>query len=297
MVDGRTEEIPTGESTPRELWADIGALKVRYLDWGGDGPPLLALHGLASSANWYDIVARLLRDRYHIYAPDQRGHGQTTSAPDGYDWKTLSDDLAGMLDHIGLDQVAVMGHSWGGNVATNFAADHPGRVSRLIMIEGGFLDGRLFPGATWESFSHRVRPRDVTGNREEFLDRLRNQLGAIWNGEVERIVQTMVYEDEDGQIQDILRPENHAQVIRAMWDEPASVTMPRIECPTLMIAAGPTPERAGSEFAETRRRMVDAAEKNLKNGRVHWIPETIHDIGYHKPQELARVVDDFLSEK
>ncbi|MCH7841228.1 MAG: alpha/beta hydrolase [Chloroflexi bacterium] len=297
MVDGRTEEIPTGESTPRELWADIGALKVRYLDWGGDGPPLLALHGLASSANWYDIVARLLRDRYHIYAPDQRGHGQTTSAPDGYDWKTLSDDLAGMLDHIGLDQVAVMGHSWGGNVATNFAADYPGRVSRLIMIEGGFLDGRLFPGATWESFSHRVRPRDVTGNREEFLDRLRNQLGAIWNGEVERIVQTMVYEDEDGQIQDILRPENHAQVIRAMWDEPASVTMPRIECPTLMIAAGPTPERAGSEFAETRRRMVDAAEKNLKNGRVHWIPETIHDIGYHKPQELARVVDDFLSEK
>ena len=297
MVDGRTEEIPTGESTPRELWADIGALKVRYLDWGGDGPPLLALHGLASSANWYDIVARLLRDRYHIYAPDQRGHGQTTSAPDGYDWKTLSDDLAGMLDHIGLDQVAVMGHSWGGNVATNFAADYPGRVSRLIMIEGGFPDGRLFPGATWESFSHRVRPRDVTGNREEFLDRLRNQLGAIWNGEVERIVQTMVYEDEDGQIQDILRPENHAQVIRAMWDEPASVTMPRIECPTLMIAAGPTPERAGSEFAETRRRMVDAAEKNLKNGRVHWIPETIHDIGYHKPQELARVVDDFLSEK
>ena len=297
MVDGRTEEIPTGESTPRELWADIGALKVRYLDWGGDGPPLLALHGLASSANWYDIVARLLRDRYHIYAPDQRGHGQTTSAPDGYDWKTLSDDLAGMLDHIGLDQVAVMGHSWGGNVATNFAADYPGRVSRLIMIEGGFLDGRLFPGATWESFSHRVRPRDVTGNREEFLDRLRNQLGAIWNGEVERIVQTMVYEDEDGQIQDILRPENHAQVIRAMWDEPASVTMPRIECPTLMIAAGPTPERAGSEFAETRRRMVAAAEKNLKNGRVHWIPETIHDIGYHKPQELAQVIDDFLSEK
>ncbi|MCI0800773.1 MAG: alpha/beta fold hydrolase, partial [Chloroflexi bacterium] len=56
----------------------MGALKVRYLDWGGDGPPLLALHGLASSANWYDIVARLLRDRYHIYAPDQRGHGQTT---------------------------------------------------------------------------------------------------------------------------------------------------------------------------------------------------------------------------
>jgi pimeloyl-ACP methyl ester carboxylesterase len=292
LVDGRAAGSP-----PEELWADIGDLKVRYLDWDGEGKPLLALHGLASSAHWYDIVAPLLRDRFHIYAPDQRGHGQTTAAPSGYDWKTLSEDLVGLLAHIGLDQVAVMGHSWGGNVATNFAANFPDRVSRLIMIDGGFLDGRLFPGASWEAFSQRVRPRDVTGNREEFLERLRNQLGAIWNEEVERIVQTMVYEDEDGQIQDILRPENHAQTIRAMWDEPASVTMPRILCPTLIVPAGPTPERAGTEFAEVRRRMVEAAEKGLKNGLVHWIPETIHDIGYHKPQELAQVIGDFLSEE
>ena len=284
-------------ASSQELWAEIGELKVRYLDWGGSGEPLLALHGLASSAHWYDIVAPMLQERYHIYAPDQRGHGQTTSAPNGYDWQTLSDDLARLLDHIGLNQVAVMGHSWGGNVATNFAANYPDRVKRLIMIDGGFLDGRLFPGASWEAFSHRVRPRDVTGNREEFLERLRNQLGVIWNGEIERIVQTMVYEDQDGQIQDILQPENHAQVIRAMWDEPASVTMPRIQCPTLVVPAGPTPERAGTEFAETRRRMVDAAEKNLKDGRVYWVPETIHDIGYHKPHELAQVIGDFLAEE
>jgi pimeloyl-ACP methyl ester carboxylesterase len=289
-------EVKAGGITPSEHWADIGDLKVRYLDWGGDGPPLLALHGLASSAHWYDIVAPMLRDRYRIIAPDQRGHGQTTNASSGYDWKTLSDDLAGLLDHVGLREVAVMGHSWGGNVAINLAANFPELVKRLIMIDGGFLDGRMIPGATWESFSQRLRPRDVTGNREEFLGRLRNQMGSIWSIELERIVQTMVYEDENGQIQDILRPENQAQVIRAMWDDPASKTIPRIECPTLVVPAGPSPERAGTEFAETRRQMVAAAEKNLKNGRVHWIPETIHDIGYHKPQELAQVIGDFLAE-
>ena len=288
--------MASAASSSREIWAELGELRVRYLDWRSDGEPLWALHGLASSAHWYDIVAPMLQDRYHIYAPDQRGHGQTTSAPTGYDWQTLSDDLARLLDHIGLDQVSVMGHSWGGNVATNFAANYPDRVKRLIMIDGGFLDGRLFPGASWEAFSHRVRPRDVTGNRQEFLDRLRNQLGVIWNSEIERIVQTMVYEDQEGQIQDILQPENHAQVIRAMWDEPASMTMPRIQCPTLIVPAGPTSERAGTEFAETRRRMVDAAENNLKDGRVYWIPETIHDIGYHKPEELAQVIGDFLAE-
>ena len=291
MVDGNTKG-----STPIELWADIGDLKVRYLDWGGDGPPLLALHGLASTAHWYDIIVPMLQERHRVIAPDQRGHGQTTNAPSGYDWKTLSDDMAGLLDHIGLDKVAVMGHSWGGNVATNFAANHPSRVNRLIMIDGGFFDGRIFPGATWESFSQRLRPRDVTGNREEFLERLRNQMGAIWNDELQRIVLTMVYEDENGQIQDILRPENQAQVIRAMWDDPASVTLPKIECPTLIVPAGPAPERADSEFAEMRRRMVEAAEQKLKDCQVRWIPETMHDIGYHKPRELAQVIDDFLAE-
>ena len=292
LANGQTDS--TG---PTEAWARIGELDVRFLDWGGDGPPVLALHGLASSAHWYDIVAPLLRDRFRIVVPDQRGHGQTTNAPAGYDWGTLSDDLAGLLDELELPTVSVVGHSWGGNVAINFAANYPDRVESLVMIDGGFLNGRLMPDATFESWAHRVRPRDVSGDREEFLGRLRTQMGAIWTSELERIVLTMVYEDDQGMIQDILRPENHAQVIRAMWDEPSSDTLPRIKCPTLIVPAGPAPDRADSEFAVMRRTMVEAAAKALENGRVRWIPETMHDIGYHKPVELAQVVGEFLAER
>ena len=287
---------------PAEKWARVNGLDMRYLDWGGDGEPLLALHGLASSAHWYDIVARLLRHRYRIIAPDQRGHGQTTQAPSGYDWHTLSGDLAALLDHVSAEitgfgqPVAALGHSWGGHVVSNFAAHYPDRVRRIVMIDGGFLDGRLFPEPTWEAFSDRLRPRNVTGDREEFLNRLREQMDGWWNSEIERIVQTMVYEDENGQIQDILRPQNQAQVIRAMWDDPCSSTLPQVQCPTLLIAAGPVPERANSDFAQLRSRMVGAAEATLPNGRAHWIPETVHDIGYHKPEELARVILEFLEE-
>ena len=287
---------------PTEKWAKVNGLDMRYLDWGGNGEPLLALHGLASSAHWYDIVARLLRDKYRIIAPDQRGHGQTTQAASGYDWHTLSDDLAALLAHVSAEipgfgqPVAALGHSWGGHVVSNFAAHYPDRARRIVMIDGGFLDGRLFPEPTWEAFSDRLRPRNVTGDREEFLNRLREQMAGWWNSEIERIVQTMVYEDEDGQIQDILRPQNQAQVIRAMWDDPCSSTLPRVRCPALMIAAGPLPERANSDFAQLRNRMVGAAEAALPNGRAHWIPETVHDIGYHKPEELARVIREFLDE-
>ena len=281
---------------PTEAWVELGDINMRYLDWGGDGPPVMALHGLASSAHWYDIVAPLLRNDFRIVAPDQRGHGQTTQAPSGYDWATLSKDVSGLMDHLGIPQAAVLGHSWGGHVASGLAAYSPERVSRVVMIDGGFLNGHLWPTGTWEEFSETLRPRNVTGDREEFLERLRTQLADCWSDELERVVQTMVYEDEDGQIQDILRPDNHYQVLQSMWNEPPSAILPRMSCPSLIVAAGPRPDRANSEFSRRRQIMVAAAEKDLKNGRVHWVPDTIHDIGYHKPQELARLISEFLRE-
>ena len=106
----------------------------------------------------------------------------------------------------------------------------------------------------------------------------------------------MVYEDDEGQIQDILRPDNHAQVIRAMWDEPPSAVLPRITCRTLIVPARPSAARAGSEFAMMRVELVEAAARALNDCRIHWIPDTTHDIGYHKPQELAQVIREFLAE-
>jgi len=279
---------------PVEHWADVGDLRMRYLDWGGDGPPVMALHGLASSSHWYDIVVPLLRNHYRIIAPDQRGHGQTTQATTGYDWATLSGDVARLMDHLGMDKAAVLGHSWGGNVATNMAALYPDRVNRVVMIDGGFLGGKNSRDTNWEEFSQRVRPRDVSGKREEFLDRLRVQLADCWSDDLERIVQTMVYEDAEGQIRDILHPDNHAQVIRAMWDQPPSTVLPLITCPAMIVAAGPRPDRAGSDFSIRREEMVTAAAGFLKDVQVHWIPNTIHDIGYHKPVELAGLIKIFI---
>lgn len=280
---------------PEEKWADVRDLRMRYLDWGGDGPPALALHGLASSAHWYDIVAPLLRDQFRVVAPDQRGHGQTTQADSGYGWHSVASDAVELLDVLGIDKAIVFGHSWGGNVAVSAAAHFPERVKALVMIDGGFFSPQMLPGASWEAFSQRLAPRDVSGTRAEFLGRISGQLAMCWNDEIERIVQTMVYE-KDGQIYDILRPENQAQVIRAMWDDPASDAWPCVKCPALIVPAGPPPERANTEFALNRRRMVNMAADAIPNCRVNWIPETIHDIGYHKPEELAEAILDFIDD-
>ena len=102
------------ESTPQSGTAAIGDLHVHYLDWGGSGEPLLALHGLASSGHWYRRVAPFLSADYRIVAPDQRGHGATTQAPTGYDWQTLAEDAIRLMDYFGIQRAPVLGHSWGG---------------------------------------------------------------------------------------------------------------------------------------------------------------------------------------
>jgi pimeloyl-ACP methyl ester carboxylesterase len=279
---------------PEEHWTTIGELRVRYLDWGGDGAPVMLMHGLASSAHWYEMVASRLRDKYRLFAADARGHGQTTQASSGYDWETLAADAVGLMDQLSVERAAVFGHSWGATAALNVAARFPERVYALGLIDGGA--GRSGgPREPWETVKARVRPRDVSGTREQFLDRLRHQLSFCWNDQIERIVQTMVYEDQEGQIQDILRPDNHLQVMQAMWEEPTSRLYGNITCPTAIIPAGPTPERANSERALQKQAGVEAASRAIPHCRVCWIPETVHDIGYHKPDELARVMDEFLS--
>ena len=284
----------TSRQAPAENWSTIGDLRVRYLDWGGDGPPVVLLHGLASSAHWYDLIAPHLREQYRLIAPDQRGHGQTTQATGGYDWATLTQDAVGLMGHLELDRVAVFGHSWGATVALNVAAQHPDRAYALGLLDGG-TSRDTEDNTSWEEVRARVRPRDVSGTREQFLDRLRVQLSFCWNDEIERIVQTMVYEDEDGQIQDILRPENHIQVMRAMWEDPASLAYPTVSCPTIIIPAGPMPERANSERALVKQQRVAAAAEAIADCQVRWIPETVHDIGYHKPEEVAGVMREFLA--
>ena len=285
-----------GDRQPAANTIALGELDVHCLDWGGDGAPMLALHGLASSGHWYRRLAPYLYADYRIIAPDQRGHGATTQAPSGYDWQTLSEDAVRLMDHFGIERAVVLGHSWGGHVSSNLAMRFPDRVSRLVMIDGGFQDGTLLPEPTWEAFKQRLAPRLVAGTRAEYLAQLRANLSFCWGDDLAEIALTMVYEGADGQMRDILRPENHAQVLETMWGEPPSAVLPRVSVPALVVAAGPRPERAASSFSRQREIAVAAAERALPNGRIHWIPETIHDIGYDKPGELASVIRGFLAE-
>jgi pimeloyl-ACP methyl ester carboxylesterase len=268
-------------------------------EWGPGSPsgiPVVALHGLASSSRWYDLVAPLLADTHRIVAPDQRGHGRSEHPSTGYDWQSLAADVVGLMEAVGLDRPAVLGHSWGGYVALALAAKFPRSVSRVVLVDGGFMDWTRWPGAHREWFDNLLQPRRVTGDREEYLASQRAHLADSWSQELEPIVMSMVHTGEDGQVRDILDPANHAQVLDALWTEPPSTMFRRVECPVLVVPAGPGGRSAGSQFARMREEMAEAAQAAIADCRVQWVPDTIHDIGYDKPAELSEILRLFLAE-
>ncbi len=110
------------------------------LDSGGDGPPLLALHGTFGRS---DIFARLAADLapdWRVIAPDQRGHGRSPRGGD-FSRRAFVDDAAALAASLATGPVAVLGHSLGGLNAYQLAAHHPDLVRALVVVDNGAVTG------------------------------------------------------------------------------------------------------------------------------------------------------------
>jgi pimeloyl-ACP methyl ester carboxylesterase len=126
--------VSVSTHSPVRASLDLGGRRLSYLDFGGPGRPLLALHGhLDQGAMWSELAAALGPD-WRVIAPDQRGHGQSDRAPD-YSRDGYISDAAALLAHLDVRQVVALGHSLGGLNAFQLAARHPHLVSALIIEE------------------------------------------------------------------------------------------------------------------------------------------------------------------
>jgi len=131
-------------------------LKLQLWDWGQEGkPPLILVHGGMDHARNWDFVARRLRERYHVYAMDLRGHGNSQWAPGAqYGVPEHVLDLSSLAEAIGRFPLTLAGHSLGGAICLLYAGIYPDRVERVIAIEG------LMPPPAHRSFrpaSERLR--------------------------------------------------------------------------------------------------------------------------------------------
>jgi pimeloyl-ACP methyl ester carboxylesterase len=113
-------------------------LKLQFWDWGQNGKPTLILvHGGLDHARMWDWVARALREHFHVYAMDLRGHGNSAWAPGAlYTIAEHTLDLAALADIIDDFPIYLVGHSLGGIITLTYSGIYPDRVRKAIAIEG-----------------------------------------------------------------------------------------------------------------------------------------------------------------
>lgn len=124
--------VATSVAGLQDVTADVGGVRLRYLA-GGDGPPLLLLHGLGGGAlNWVELLPSLLR-RYRVIAPDLPGHGGSAPLARPPDMAAYADTVAALLHHERAVPALVAGHSFGGLVALRLAQRRPELVRGLLL--------------------------------------------------------------------------------------------------------------------------------------------------------------------
>jgi pimeloyl-ACP methyl ester carboxylesterase len=111
----------------------------------GTGPAVLLLHGLGCHHGTWDPVIDTLAKRYTVIAPDLLGHGQSDKPRADYSLGGYANGMRDLLTLLGIDKVTVVGHSFGGGVAMQFAYQFPERTERMVLVASGGLGPEVSP--------------------------------------------------------------------------------------------------------------------------------------------------------
>ncbi len=276
---------------PADCFVSVNGNSLHYRDWGGNGQPIVLVHGLASNCRIWDLVAPILAEEFRVIALDQRGHGQSFKPDEGYDFATVVSDLDGVIDALGLPNPIIVGHSWGGDVALEYDIAYPGKARGLCFIDGGTIEISGRADWTLDDAKREMAPPLWTGvTIEAFRARLRSRSIAMDNPHIEDIVLANFDVQDDGTIASRLSRENHFRIIEALWDHRPSELYPNVRCPVLLMPA----RQKGDDSPQARRfrreESIARAESLLPKGKTVWMEDSIHDVPIQRPQLVASTI-------
>lgn len=117
---------------------DVNGIQLAY-ERRGQGSPLVLIHGYPLDHHLWDEVTPLLEDTFDVILPDLRGFGDSTTIDSSFSMDDLASDMAGLLDQVGIQRAAIVGHSMGGYVALAFTRLYPDRVRGLGLVSSQVL--------------------------------------------------------------------------------------------------------------------------------------------------------------
>ncbi|TDC32770.1 alpha/beta hydrolase [Micromonospora sp. 15K316] len=275
---------------------DVGPVRLRVRH-GGSGPPVVLLHGHPRTHATWHRVAPLLAERHTVICPDLRGYGGSTAPPDtadhsSYAKRAMAADVVALLDALGHERAAVIGHDRGCYVAMRTALDHPDRVSRLGVLDGVPIGEALaradarFAARWWHWF--------FLGQLDKPAERIINADPDAWYGGSPERMGAQAYADYRRAIHDPATVHAMCEDYRAglgpdrAADEADRAAGRRIGCPVLFVWSerDDLVELHGDPAAIWRRWADDLRVASVDSG---------HHMAEEAPEQLVGVLADFLA--
>ena len=271
--------------------ADLGDVRLHYVT-AGQGFPVVLLHGWPQSwYEWRHVMKDLARD-YMVIAPDLRGLGDSSRPLDGYDKKTIGNDIWRLLQRLGIGSFYLVGHDWGGPTAYAIAAAHPDAVKKLVILDVAIPgDGSANisqGGRRWHHAFHQTAdlPEALVAGRED-----------IYFGWFYRNYGHRPDAIPEADIAEYLRVYRQPGALRAGFsyyraipqdtaDNEAIAARFRLPMPVLALG-GDSGWGRRMEVVESLRRLADDVQGGVIADCGHWMPE-------EQPEELLRRMRSFF---
>jgi pimeloyl-ACP methyl ester carboxylesterase len=279
------QSFPPGVRT-RDVEVDGATIHVRY---GGQGPAVLMLHGFGDTGDMWAPLARTLVPGHTVVVPDLRGMGLSSHPASGYEKKKQADDVARVLDALGVQRVALVTHDIGNMVGYTFAAQYPDRVIRWVVMDAplpgiGPWDEIVRSPALWHfNFRGPDVERLVKGRERIYLDRFWNELSANPRAidESTRRHYARLYA-RPGAMHSAF--EQFAAFHQDAIDNPALAAKGKLALPVLAIGAE---KSFGAAMADDLRFVATDVTAVVIPGSGHWLME-------EQPEATVAAIRGFL---
>ncbi len=215
-------------------YVQTNGIRMHYWRTGdGSKPPVVLSHGGGDAGRCWTRTARALEADYDVIMVDARGHGLSDAPDQGYGPRVSAADLAGLIRGLGLEAPHLIGHSMGGEISSNCAADFPDLPRSLVIIDSGFISNGGRYAVTPQDAEERIAGMQAamramqTSTLEELIARCRVENPGWHEDELEPWAESKMQASPNGRLffAEAKRP----------WQE----TLAAIQCPVLLLVGEP----------------------------------------------------------
>ncbi len=283
---------------PSDHYLELNGIRFHYLDWGNEHlPHVVLLHGGSLTAHTWDMAALVLRDRFHLVALDQRGHGDTEWTADEDlrvdNREMMLEDTRQLIEHLGYDRLSLVGMSMGGMNTIRYAARHPERLDAVGIVD-------VAPETMREGQVEMEQFRHATETLDRFEDFLERAQRFMPHRPVEHLRYSLTHslkQTPDGRytwkqdhrprrrpVQSDAERQAAADARREeLWRD-----VERIRTPTLLFR--------GAESKILAHEVAERMVKAMHDARLVVIPRATHNVHSDNPGDFASALDGFLRE-